>query len=245
MHFFPVIIAAILVSCHATPTLIETKQLEQITTYGLLDGFLEKLKGILKTGDTKLGIPKLDPLSIEHVDVNTKGLIELKGSLDSIRGHGLSEYTVNQGDFTFAGFLANISLTWNELEVMTKYKLDNSTLADTLSIFGEGIISARVNNLTAHVEAKVGITEDQRVYIANLTLHVHLKRLDIIITGLLNDTEFSKLVSNILSELTPQMVDDYQQQLSKYASPLVMERLNNNLKGMTLDKLIDIINGSS
>ncbi|XP_043264889.1 uncharacterized protein LOC122404732 [Colletes gigas] len=216
------------------------------TKGGMLVGFLEKLKDTLKTGNQDLGIPVLDPLQKEHVnvDLNAKGVIELKGALDNFRVHGLSSYTVNQGDFKLAGFLANISLTWNEIDLMTKYNV-NGKLADLISIYGDGIIMVQGKDLTVKVDVKLSINDERKLYVKNLSLHVHLKQLQFQITGLNNDAELSKLVSSIVSDITPQLIEDYQEQLSQTVSPLVINELNQLLKDMTLDKLIDIITGKS
>ncbi|XP_076634825.1 uncharacterized protein LOC143348479 [Colletes latitarsis] len=249
MHLSAVVIAGMLVSCHAfMHGEVNGKQSIDIEDYGtkggMLVGFLEKLKDILKTGNPDFGIPVLDPLKKEHVnvDLNEKGVIELKGALDNFYVYGVSSYTVNQGDFKLAGFLANISLTWNEIDLMTEYNV-NGKLADLISIYGKGSIKVQGKDLTVKVDTKLSINEERKLYVKDLSLQVHLKQLEFKITGLNNDAELSRLVSNIVSDITPQLIEDYQKQLSQTVSPLVINQLNKLLKDMTLDKLINIISG--
>ncbi|XP_053983292.1 uncharacterized protein LOC128878792 isoform X1 [Hylaeus volcanicus] len=252
MQLSATVMIAILVSCHAfmrggVEAAQRNMDIENYDKNGMLVGFLEKFKDILKTGNSEFGIPVLDPLQVNHVNVNLneKELIELSASLDNLRGVGLSAYTVNQGDFKLVGFQANISLTWSEMNLMTRYNVANGKIVDTISFYGDGIIAAVVKGLTVDAVVHLGISEEKKIYVKNLALHVHLKELDFKITGLYNDAEMSKLVSTIASEITPQLIEDYQDNLMAYVTPSVVKMMNTSLKDLTIQKLLDIINGKS
>lgn len=64
------------------------------------------------------------------------------------------------------------------------------------------------------------------------------------ITGLYNDEEVSKLLSKAITEVLPGLLDDYQTEISNYASPIIANTLNNKfLNNLSLKDLIDIIKG--
>lgn len=68
-------------------------------------------------------------------------LDRLQGTLDDVEAHGLSEYVVEKGDLQLIGLIANVSLSWEQIDLQTKYKVTNGKLANTITLYGEGSIS--------------------------------------------------------------------------------------------------------
>lgn len=60
-----------------------------------------------------------------------------KGDLDNLRIAGLSDYQVNQGDFTITGLKANVSLLFRQINIMSRYNV-SGTLIDEISYYGHG-----------------------------------------------------------------------------------------------------------
>lgn len=60
-----------------------------------------------------------------------------KGDLDNLRVAGLSDYQVNQGDFTMVGLQAKVALLFRQINVMTRYNV-SGTLLDEISFYGRG-----------------------------------------------------------------------------------------------------------
>ena len=242
MHLSVAVIAAILVACHAAVPPMHVGQpmeiAEVLAKDGMLVKVLEKFRNIIKNGNDSLGIPALDPLKMEHVDLNVKegGLIELHGALDNLRAHGLSTYIINKGDLAIVGLLANVSLTWNEIDLMTNYKITSGKIAD-MDVYGSGTLMAVIKGLTVTVDMKIGI-KDGGLYAKELVLHAHLKGLNFKITGLYDDAEMSKLVSSIVSDVAPGLIEDYQEKLSNIGSPIVLKLLNKVLKNISLSSIL-------
>ena len=242
MHLYVAVIAAILVACHAAVPPMHVGQpmefAEVLAADGILVKVLEKFRTIIKNGNASLGIPPLDPLKEEHIDlnVNAGGLIELQGALDNLRAHGLSTYIVNKGDFAIVGFLANVSLTWDEIDIMTNYKVTTGKIAD-MNVYGSGTLMAVLKGLTVTIDMKLGI-KDGGLYAKALVLHAHLKGLSFTITGLYDDAEMSTLVSSIVSDIVPKLLEDYQEKLSEMGSPLVLKGLNKVLKNISLSSIL-------
>lgn len=244
--FVPVLAVLLVVSCQAAqPDSSEEDVLLDGATLqgGQLVGVLEKFKDVLKKGNAKLGIPILDPFRQEHmnIDLEAKKLFSVKGTLANTRAVGLSNYKVNKGDFTLAGLKANVNLTWDDISIMTKYNV-KGTLVDSISFFGNGNLSVVIKGLAVTVDLKLSV-KDKKLYVADLVLHAHIKALPCKITGLYDDEDMSDTVSQIITETAPGILDDYQKQISEYASPKAAELLNNILKNYTLKELIDMING--
>lgn len=247
MRLFVLLLATVLITCHAS-SVIEIYRNNEYDEYenkgGQLVGFLEKLKEYVKNGNSKLCIPVLDPLQIKNmsIELNEKGLISLKGILKNLRSNGLSDYKVNQGDFMLAGLKVDVGLLFNQINVMTDYNV-TGTLVDSFSIFGNGNIRVAIKGLNVTVDLKLGV-KNNKLNISKLMFNVHLKEFDCAITGLYNDEEVSKLLSKAITEVLPGLLDDYQTEISNYASPIIANTLNNKfLNNLSLKDLIDIIKG--
>ncbi|KAK9296486.1 hypothetical protein QLX08_009534 [Tetragonisca angustula] len=248
MHLYVTILITVLATCHAfVPDAVNVQETRGYGAYagekGLLVDFLEKFKETLRKGDKKLGIPVLDPLKANQLNLNIheEETVSLEGYLKNIRAIGLSDYKVIRGDFHIVGLIANVSLLFNEIDVMTEYNV-NGTLMDQILLYGHGNIALFIKGLSVSVNLKLG-TESQKIVVRDLVLNVHVKTFDLKMSGLFNDEDLSNTLSHAISEILPGLLDDYQNELSARASPIVANLLNKFLKNFTLKDLLDIING--
>ncbi|XP_076757759.1 uncharacterized protein LOC143427473 [Xylocopa sonorina] len=241
MRVFVPLLAIVLVACRAA----EVREDQTAATYakGQLVGPLEKFKDVLRKGDAKLGLPQLDPYTGKHLDVNMKseGLFLIQGALDNVRESGLANYKVLQGDFTLVGLKVNVSLLWDQINVMTKYDL-KGLLGSNVEFYGKGTIAAVLKGLQVSIDVKLSV-KDEHLYIAQMVLHLHMKKLDFKVSGMYNDPEMSDVVSQIVSELAPGVLDDYQDRLMNYLTPILQNKANSILKNFTMKDLMDIIKG--
>ncbi|XP_031850225.1 uncharacterized protein LOC116435129 [Nomia melanderi] len=248
MYLSATVLAMILVSCHAfAPGDLESLAADEAEPYALtvdLKKFLESMKETLKKGDTRLNIPVLDPLKQDHLDVNLKEkIVELEATLDNLRVHHLSDYTVNKGELKMIGFKVSVDLMWNEIDLMTLYKVTHGKLIDALSFYGEGSIAAVIKNLQISVDIGLSANKEGFLFVRELDLGVRLGGFDFSISGLYNDDEVSKILSQIISELVPEIVQDYSEKVSDYGGELVTRLLNQVLSKITIDQLLEMIRG--
>lgn len=61
------------------------------------------------------------------------------------------------------------------------------------------------------------------------------------ISGLYDDDEVSKLMSQIISELVPGILEDYQQKVSEIGGKLVTTVLNKVLSKLTVEELLALL----
>lgn len=145
----------------------------------------------------------------------------------------------------------------------------NATTKKILSSFFFNF-SAVIKGLNVTIDLKLGVNNN-KVNISNLVFHAHLKECNVsivssfsvicaekrietttietlqffqcVITGLYNDEEVSKLLSKVITEVLPGLLDDYQTEISNYASPIIAKTLNKFLNNISLKDLLDIIKG--
>ncbi|KAF3425817.1 hypothetical protein E2986_12951 [Frieseomelitta varia] len=75
MHLYVTILITVLATCHAfVPDAVNVQETRGYGAYadqkGLLTDFLEKFREKMRKGDAKLGIPVLDPLKVNQLNLN-------------------------------------------------------------------------------------------------------------------------------------------------------------------------------
>ncbi|CAL7941037.1 unnamed protein product [Xylocopa violacea] len=242
MRVFVPLLAIVLVACRAS----EVDEDQTATTYGnggQLVGPLEKFKDVIRKGDSKLGLPMLDPYTGKHLDVNidSAGLVSMHGGLDDVRESGLANYQVLKGDFALAGLKVNVSLLWDQINILTKYDV-KGVLGSNIEFYGTGTLAAVIRGLQVAVDLKLSV-KNEHLYVSQMTLHVHMKKLDFKVTGMYNDPETSESVSQIVSEVAPSLLDDYQDRIMNYLEPVLRGEVNKVLQHFTMKDLLDMIKG--
>lgn len=66
--------------------------------------------------------------------------------------------------------------------------------------------------------------------------------LQLSITGLFDDEYVSAILSEVLSDVVPQLVRDHQHEITTEINAKVMEFGNKKLEGMTLSELLALLN---
>ncbi|XP_068988838.1 uncharacterized protein [Bombus flavifrons] len=244
MRFLVPILAIVLATYHTfQPHVADARQTVEYNAYksGQLRGFLEKFKETMKKGDEQHGVPVLDPFmnKHEHIDLNEKGLFSAKGDLDNLRIAGLSDYQVNQGDFTIAGLKANVALLFRQINIMTRYNV-SGTLIDEISYYGRGNLALVIRQLNVTADLKLGV-KNERMQVSNLVIHAHVKEFDCVITGLYDDENLSRVISRSITKMVPDLLEKYQNRISQYVSKVATNVMNNILKQYTLKDLLDMI----
>ncbi|XP_071876614.1 uncharacterized protein [Bombus fervidus] len=246
MRFLVPILAIVLVTYHTFHSHVaDARQTGKYNAYksGQLRGFLEKFKETMKKGDEKHGVPVLDPFMSkhEHIDLKENGLFSAKGDLDNLRVAGLSDYEVNQGDFTVVGLRAKVALLFRQINIMTRYNV-SGTLIDEISYYGRGNLALVIRQLNVTADLKLGV-KDERIHVSNLVIHAHVKEFDCVITGLYDDENLSKVISKTITEMVPDLLEKYQNRISQYVSKVATNVMNDILKQFTLKDLLDMIGG--
>ncbi|XP_078046664.1 uncharacterized protein LOC144475027 [Augochlora pura] len=242
------LLAALAISCHAFEDDLYPNDAEPVEIgtleEGKLRGFLEKVKQWLKTGHDKPAIPVLDPFRKDHFELALSNkLVTLDAILDDLRATGLSNFDILKADFSIIGIKASIKLNWTDVDLMTKYKIREAKLPGDMSLWGSGTIMAIIQGLDVDVDLSISINDEDKLYVRTIDVKIGLKKLKFDASGLFDDDETSKLLSKIVSEIVPQILVDYQEQVSQFAGDLVKKTLDGILGKLSFSDLIDMITG--
>ncbi|XP_012230367.1 uncharacterized protein [Linepithema humile] len=203
------------------------------------ENMLESMKIIMRTGNDTLGIPVLDPFTADEIPIQIdEEMIKLDALLENVNVQGLSEYDVNSGDFKIVGLKIEMNLTWPLVVASTKYALEGKT--SDFEIFGKGDVnlSARGFNF---VTVMYFMINGKYLKVKSMETELSLKELDFKATGLFDDEELSELISAVISDMVPQLIDDYQDTVTEKLNGVVMNVLNEFLSDKTLGDLLKLL----
>ncbi|XP_046823030.1 uncharacterized protein LOC124425950 [Vespa crabro] len=230
-----IILASILISCNGLPYKDDTAGDSIDSPYSPIN--LEKLRKLMKTGSEAHKIPVLDPFKLKQFvyQINEESIIEAHGFLRNLMINNLSTFNVIKADLNLVGVKVNLHLSWDSIKFVTDYTL-KGTLMKFLSIYGFGDINANVKGLDLNMTMSLSVRDDD-IYVRSFESAIKLKELDLTITGLFYDEEISRIISLVVSDITPQLIDDYQSEITQKFNTLATNLLNNFLKGLNLMSL--------
>ncbi|KAL2712990.1 hypothetical protein V1478_017581 [Vespula squamosa] len=237
MKILLIILAIILISCHGLAYGGDTGD-SIITTYSKI---VDKFRDLMKNGNATLGIPVLDPFKLKQYvyQIDEDRIVKAQGFLTSLQVDELSTFKVIKEDFNLIGIKVNLHFLWDSIKLVTEYTLDG-ILMDFLSIYGFGDIKANVKGLDIDVKMSFSI-RDGNVYVRSFESAIKLKELDLNITGLFYDEEISRVASFIISDMTPQLIEDYQVEITKKFNTIVTDTINDFVKNKSVMDLISLL----
>ncbi|CAL1678640.1 unnamed protein product [Lasius platythorax] len=207
--------------------------------FNVFEDFLEKFKTILQTGNDTLGIPVLDPFTADEIPIAiNEEMINLDALLTNVKVDGLSAYDVNKGDFKLIGLKLIMNVSWPLIIASTNYAMEGK--ADNFEIYGEG--EMKISPRDFFLETEIGFTMNGKyLKVKDMKLKIFLRALDFHATGLFDDDELSELLSAVISDMVPQLIEDYHDMITDKLILLVTEKLNAFLSTMTLTELLKLI----
>ncbi|XP_011877833.1 PREDICTED: uncharacterized protein LOC105567516 [Vollenhovia emeryi] len=198
----------ILICCNAWAA--KTKFKDLLYAENGLEDFLKKLKTTLKTGNESLGIPVLDPFHADRLQFNVdEDVVKLDAILTNVNANGLSEYDIVKSALTLLPPSLDLHLSWPFISLNTDYSVN--AIINGFNIYGKGAIkmSARGfafdTNLNMTLEGGIF---DGHVQIQDMKLKLSLKSLDLKVTGLFNDDDLSAILSAVISDMAPNILNN-------------------------------------
>ena len=246
MYFSVVILAITLISCQAfVPDTVDMDLPIEMEMYanekenGGLTGFLQKFKHTMQTGDSKTGVPKLDPFTQSQMSINNNELITVKGKLTNIRGAGMSNYHVKKADFSSSKLTADVSLLWDQISIAANYSVTGKSV-DNTPFWGKGAVGIVIRDLQVTVNTKLAV-KNGKMAVSTLSSQVHLNKFAFKITGLYDNEEKSMLATIKITNSMPKWIEDHQKEVSHISDRRITDMLNKYLQHFTLKDFLNMI----
>ncbi|XP_069687791.1 uncharacterized protein [Periplaneta americana] len=201
------------------------------------------VRQIMLEGSEELGIPILDPLKIDHLDIDLQmDPIALTGTADGVEVLEISTFVVDKIKTNL--LMLNAEFAFHVPEIIAKgvnYNIEGS-LSDMIPIYGSGAFEAVVEGLSISGKLYLG-SNNSYIYIKQLDLDVNITALTTHFEGLLGGGDLSDLANEVISDMAPEVFENAKPELIPVLSEAVINLANEKLDGVTLQDLLDLING--
>ncbi|KAJ8982506.1 hypothetical protein NQ317_018546 [Molorchus minor] len=211
------VIATVLLASFAYSASIEKR--DDVYVRGVIENLVNStLNGIIQNLTETIEIDDLP------IDLGTNA--QLSGYLDlsELKIIGLKSLVATDISVNVLALEVDVKLELTELLLSTNYKADLVALG-LVPLYGDGLITITLDEvlLGIHGKAKLGTNSTS---INDLAIVIALDDAVFQVTGVLDNTEFSTIVSNVLNDNVAKFINENQDLISGIISPLIENLIN-------------------
>uniref|UniRef100_A0A0C9QVK9 L_3 protein n=1 Tax=Fopius arisanus TaxID=64838 RepID=A0A0C9QVK9_9HYME len=197
-----------------------------------------KLRKILREGNDTLSVPIIDPFYSKELPLEiNQEKVKVNAVIKELHVDGLAGYIVDLAKISISGKVS-FDLTFPEIKSTGTYSLQGVVM-DGIDVYGDGEFQVSLKNFTIKTVIAVNIIGELKI--KSINLKIGLGALDLKATGIFNDENTSILLSEIISDMAPELILDYHDQITTPASAYLVEIINVLLAGKSLKDLIGML----
>ncbi|XP_057331591.1 uncharacterized protein LOC130671607 [Microplitis mediator] len=245
IKFFKVIFTVILITNQVIGYFVQDQYTEKTHDEKFHDFLETKLREIMRNGDKDLEIPVIDPYvgdnQIIKIDDDSQPFAFIL-RLNNFDVEKLSTYIIENSNLKIFPFPTWISIKITLPEIISSglYQLDGVAFQD-VPLYGKGKFKFIATNIS--ISAVTSITITGGIRIQSLDLKISLEKIDFKATGIFYDDSTSVILSQVISDVLPEIVSVYyHDNITAIASQKLINLANEKLKGKTLKDLLNIFN---
>jgi len=143
------------------------------------------VRDIILNGSPDLGFPVLDPLYLEHVDLdlNVADTVQLSGVLDQVTVSKLATFVIDNIKANLLLLRLDFGLSVPELTAEGNHYAIDGNLGGLLPVYGEGAFSASIQDASLSGTVVLG-SNNSYLYIKSLALDVNVGDATVSISGI-------------------------------------------------------------
>ncbi|KAB0801993.1 hypothetical protein PPYR_04179 [Photinus pyralis] len=201
---------------------------------------LNEFRKYMQAGIPEFGIPILEPLTIERIEINitSKNVGVVTGQMKNVEIRRLSEFNVDYVNWDFKHHLT-LNLSFPQIDVEGQYAI-NARISKLVRVYGKGPFWLKLQGLSLGMimKMKYDYIHDPPFYVDSMRLGVKLKKLNNNFTNLMDDEKLGRLFNEVISNVTPNALDVLWPDLEPGVSKQVVHIINKKLKIFPLSNLI-------
>ncbi|KAF2881126.1 hypothetical protein ILUMI_25037 [Ignelater luminosus] len=183
-----------------------------LTCEGEIKKVVERIRKIIKFGDSELGIPSFDPLEVApFFHQFDEEMIRGNVSLSETFVRGITNFTLSKGKLTIIPTTLSLGVNFSSLIFDTNY-VGNIRMLKVLNLFGNGHMRMKFTNLD--IQTILYVTLTNPIQITDLTLDITLPSIEAKITGLYGDEYMSTIISKRLSRSLQTLVTEEKEKIN-------------------------------
>jgi len=202
------------------------------------------VRQLILEGSPDLGIPVLDPFRLERLDLdlNLDTTIQLQGVLEGVVVRNIATFVIDNIKANLLLLRLDFGLSVPEIVAEGERYAINGNLGGLLPVYGEGRFAAAVKGLSLVGTVVLG-SNNSYIYIKTLDVDVTIKSAEVNFEGLLGGGDLGELVNEIISDMIPDLLEELKPTVLPDVIQLILDLANEKLGDLTLQDLLDLING--
>ncbi|KAK4883035.1 hypothetical protein RN001_006354 [Aquatica leii] len=201
---------------------------------------LEEFRRYMQKGIPELGIPILEPLLIEKIEINvgSKNVGIVKGYMENVEIRRLSEFTVDFANWDFKHHLT-LNFSFPQIDVKGFYFID-ARISKMVKIYGKGSFWLKLFGLSLGTVStmKYDLIHDPPFYVKTMSIGAKLKKLNNNFSNLMDNEKLGYLINEVISNVTPSALDILWPDLEPGITRQIVDIINNKLKIFPLSNII-------
>ncbi|XP_017845485.1 uncharacterized protein LOC108601997 [Drosophila busckii] len=207
-----------------------------------IESFLKELSVRMCHPIPNLGLPALDPLTVNHAEtaMDNKYLIDFTGSIDNFKVHGLSDFVINKLSINIVPGVtrSTINVTFPYTYLKSIYTAKGS-LAYILNLAGDGNAETTITDFNFEISWRIKASIGP-LAITALKIDMLLGDLKINFDNLLEEERINNFVHALVNEMGVELLGD----IWNYEQPTAIDKVETIINSKLPD-LLKLITGGN
>ncbi|XP_024870264.1 uncharacterized protein LOC112453640 isoform X1 [Temnothorax curvispinosus] len=226
-------------------TRVTTGYIDNAASRGLefkLRRFLEKFRTRMRNGIPELGIPPLEPFTLDEIDIDTDnpeiGKISLV--IENLEMRNLSTFLIDRAKLSLIGPTITINISIPEIYASGHYNI-SGILGDTYPLRGAGSFQTTVRDFRVYVNTVLGYARG--MYMKRFDLDFSLRAIKIHLENFMGGEEIGQIMSKVFEDLTPEAMDIIKPDILPPIQDYVASHVNETIHHLTMRDLFHVLLG--
>ncbi|XP_076756364.1 uncharacterized protein LOC143426657 isoform X2 [Xylocopa sonorina] len=206
--------------------------------------FLENFRSRMPYGIPDLGIPPMEPLYLEEVDIiiDNREIGNLSIVLRNLTLHSLSTFVVNTAKLSLVGPTIAVNATIPQIQADGLYNI-SGMLGRSIPLHGSGPFKANINEFQLYVNTMLGFSRG--VYLKTFDLDFSLKSVNIKLNNFMGDDDVGRVINKVFEELLPKILETVKPEILPNIKSYIGNRANETIHDLTMRDIINVLLGSN
>ncbi|XP_014486165.1 PREDICTED: uncharacterized protein LOC106750365 isoform X2 [Dinoponera quadriceps] len=204
--------------------------------------FLEKFRVRMRNGIPELGIPPLEPFTLDEIVIDTDnpeiGKVHLL--IESLEVRKLSTFLIDRAKLSLIGPTIAINISIPEIYATGHYNI-SGVLGDTYQLHGAGPFQTTVRDFRAYANTALGY--NRGMYTKSFVLDFSLRAIKIHLEDFMGGEDIGKIMSKVFEELTPEALDIIKPDILPIIQDYVSSHVNETIRHLTMRDIFHVLLG--
>lgn len=206
--------------------------------------FLEKFRSRMPYGIPDLGIPPLEPLTIEEAVFVTRNpeIGKVKLELKDVEIDHLSSFVVDRARLSLIGPTIAVNITVPTIYTHGDYNL-SGILGNMFPLKGSGPFKVLIYGFKAYIHTVLGYSRG--MYMKSFDLDFSLEAVDLALENLMGDEKVSKVMNEVIREIAPEAVELIKPEILPKIQDYIAAQANDTIYHLTMKEILNVLLGET